>query len=371
MDLKNAKKVHFVGIGGIGISAIARMMLEEGKEVSGSDGSSSVITQSLAELGIKIYQGHQADNLSAETDLVIYTIAIPGDNPELAAARERGIPMLTYPETLGLISADKRTIAIAGTHGKTTTTAMLAQIAVEAKRDPTVIVGSILKGQHSNFIAGASDLLIVEACEYRRSFLNINPTVVVITNIDNDHLDYYKDFADIQEAFKELVRKIPEHGALICNVNDPALEPIVKAAHCQVIDYVAAERAVLQVPGEHNQQNAQAALAAAQFLGIEKQEALAALGRFAGTWRRFEYKGKTSVGALVYTDYGHHPTEVRAALAAAREVVAKTGKGRVLVAFQPHLYSRTKLLFDDFAASFSDVDKVWLADIYGAREEVD
>ncbi len=371
VDLKTIKKVHFIGIGGIGISAIARMMLGEGKEVSGSDGSTSFITEELSKLGITIYLGHEAEHIVSGTDLVIYTIAITPDNPEFQAAEKLGIPRMSYPEILGLISANKYTVAIAGTHGKTTTTAMLSQIALAADKEPTVIVGSILKDKHSNFIAGKSDLFIVEACEYRRSFLNINPMVIIITNIDNDHLDYYKDLADIQSAFKELVQKIPKHGAVICKVNDPALKPVIENIECQVIDYASFEgKITLQVPGEHNQENAKAALAAASVLEIDEQEALRALGTFAGTWRRFEYKGTTATGALVYTDYGHHPTEIKAVLKAARETAVSSG-GRVLTVFQPHLYSRTKLLLEDFSQSFVDADEVWIADIYGAREQVD
>ncbi len=197
VDLKSIKKVHFIGIGGIGVSAIARMMLLEGKEVSGSDQSESLVTEELAKLGAKIFIGQKSENISSETDLIIYTIAIPHDNPERVAGEHLNIPAITYPEALGQISKSKTTVAVAGTHGKTTTTAMIAQIALAAKLEPTVVVGSFMlseDGHKSNFIAGSGNLLIAEACEYKRSFLNLSPKLVVITIIDEDHWDYYKDF---------------------------------------------------------------------------------------------------------------------------------------------------------------------------------
>jgi UDP-N-acetylmuramate--alanine ligase len=373
LDFPEVKKVHFIGIGGIGISAIARMMMLEGKEVSGSDRGASLVTDELAKLGVKIYLEQKAENIPDDTELIIYTIAIPEDNPEFVRAKSLGVPMLTYPEALGLVSSLKYTIAVSGTHGKTTTTAMLAKIFMDANLDPTVVVGSMLIDQHSNLIAGQGKYFITEACEYRRSFLNLNPQAVIITNIDNDHLDYYKDLADIQSAFVSLVEKIPTDGYLVCDMNDPALAPVLAVAKCEVLDYPAYSKTIaslkMKQPGEHIKKDASSAFAIAQALGIEKDSILKSLADFAGTWRRFEYKGKTEKGALVYDDYAHHPTEIKATLAGARQVVGEEKK--MIVAFQPHLYSRTKLLLEEFATAFGDADIVVLPDIYAAREEDD
>lgn len=362
-------KVHFIGIGGIGMSALARMFLAEGARVSGSDQAASAITNTLSTLGVDFTLGQKAENIQADLDLVVYTVALAADNPELARARELGLPLLTYPQLLGQISANKYTIAVAGTHGKTTTTAMLAEIMIAAKLAPTVVVGSLLKSG-TNFVSGTSQYLLTEACEFKRSFLNLQSKILVITNIDNDHLDYYKDLADIQSAFAELVGKLPSDGYLVCDINDERLEPVLLNARCQTIDYrsVTTEALKLKVPGAHNLKNAQAALAVAQVLKIESAGALEALNNFRGTWRRFEYRGELSSGAKLYDDYAHHPAEISATIAAAREV---SRGGRLLVIFQPHLYSRTKLLFDDFAVALASADEVWLLPIYGAREPFD
>ncbi len=363
------ERIHFIGIGGIGISAIARMYLGEGKIVSGSDQSHSPVTTELSKLGATIYEGHRASHLNSNLDLVIHTIAISADNPELQEAKRLGLKILTYPEALGRISAEKYTIAVAGTHGKTTTTAMIAKIFVTAGLDPTVIVGSFLSGLKSNFISGRSKYFITEACEYRRSFLNLSPKVVVITNIDNDHLDYFRDLADIQSAFSELVAKLPPDGYLVCDTSQANLAPIVAQASCRVVDYSTQDISglQLQIPGAHNLTNAQAALVVARAEGLADANASSALNDFQGTWRRFEYRGRTKTGGVIYDDYAHHPTAVRATLVTAREIAS----GKVVVVFQPHLYSRTKLLLDDFAHSFSQADEVLVLPIYAAREALD
>jgi UDP-N-acetylmuramate--alanine ligase len=373
MDINNIKKVHLIGIGGIGMSAVARMLKLDGKEVSGSDRAESLVTEELAKLGIKVFYEQKAENITPDIDLVIYTIAMPEDSPELVRARELGIKCLTYPKMLGIISADKFTIAVAGTHGKTTTTAMIAGVMIEAGLDPTVIVGSLLKPETlqttvigkvfndrrlqqlqtgTNFIAGKSEYFVVEACEYRRSFLNLHPTLAVVTNIDNDHLDYYKDLADIKSAFDQFLAQSKN----------------------KIVDYQSylAKVPELLVPGEHNRLNAAATLAVADFLHIDEEIARQALAKFTGTWRRFEYKGKTATGALVYDDYAHHPTEVEATIQAAREFMKKKDlKGHLIIAFQPHLYSRTKLLQADFARVLAGADEIILAPIYAAREQFD
>lgn len=351
MNFKDIKKVYFIGIGGIGMSAVARMLLGEGKEVVGSDRAESLVTDELEKIGVKVFYKQEADNITPDIDLVIYTIAMTDDSPELVKARELGLECRTYPEMLGLISADKYTIAVAGTHGKTTTTAMIAGVMIEAKLDPTVIVGSLLKSG-TNFVAGKSKYLVVEACEYRRSFLNLHPTLAVVTNIDADHLDYYKDLDDIKNAFAQFLSQ----------------------SENKIVDYqkYLAKVPELLVPGEHNRQNAAVALAVADFLQIDEEVAKQALSKFTGTWRRFEFKGETKNGALVYDDYAHHPTEIKASILGAREFMKKRSlEGKLIVVFQPHLYSRTKLLKDDFAEALALADKAILLPIYAAREPVD
>ncbi|MDO8512511.1 MAG: Mur ligase family protein, partial [bacterium] len=297
------------------------------------------------------------------------------NNSELAQAHKLGVATMSYPEMLGLISKTHYTIAVSGTHGKTTTTGMLAKVFIDAKKDPTVIIGSFLKDFASNFVAGFSDYFIVEACEYKRSFLNIWPTIVVITNIDRDHLDYYKDLPDIQSAFREFVLKIPEGGFLICDTGDESLKPIIKDLKCRVInftEYLKPEnlphKIELQLPGEHNRRNASVALAVADVLRLNQEETFKSLASFAGTWRRFEYKGETKNGIIVYDDYAHHPTEIKATLQGFRE---KFPDKEITIIFQPHLYSRTKLLLNDFAEALKSANKVILAPIYAAREQFD
>ncbi|TSC67787.1 MAG: murC [Parcubacteria group bacterium Gr01-1014_73] len=376
INFKKIKQVYFIGIGGIGISAIARMFLLEGKSVSGSDAAESEVTVELQKLGVKISIGQRAGNIPTDCDLVIYTIAVPPDNPEFAEAKKRGILMMSYSEALGLISKDKYTIAVSGTHGKTTTTAMIAKIMIDAGLDPTVIVGSLIKdaaGNRTNFIAGKSEYLVVEACEYKRSFLNINPKIVVITNIDADHLDYYKDIDGVVKGFSEFAVKAPKDGFVVTDTKDKNIKLALKKVVCQIVDYknlppeAAQPRAgKLQVPGKHNIENAKAALAVAKLLGIDVAIAQSALSGFRGSWRRFEFRGKAKNGALVYDDYGHHPTEILATLAGARELFPK---GKIVVVFQSHLYSRTKDHIKAFGKCFKDADEVVVLPIYPAREK--
>lgn len=351
VDFKAVKKPYFLGIGGIGVSAIARMMMHEGKQVAGSDTANSDLIDELRKAGAEISIGNDLSHIPEDTDLVIYSIAVPHYDPEFfEGIKSKFKNVLSYPQVLSLVSKDKYTIAIAGTHGKTTTTAMVAKILIDAGFDPTVIVGSILNDSHTNFIAGKSKYLVVEACEYKRSFLEINPTVVGITTIDDDHLDYYKDHADIVDAFEAFKAKVPADGAVIETGDTFDLNLRLK------------------IPGDHNRKNATLALAIAEFLGIDRRGATRSLENFSGTWRRFEYKGKTASGALVYDDYGHHPAEIAATLAGARELYPDK---KITLVFQPHLYSRTKFLFDDFVRELAKADSVILAPIYFAREEPD
>lgn len=369
IDLAKIKKVHFVGIGGVGVSAIARMMLLEKKRVSGSDQSSSLIITELEKLGAKVFIGHNADNIADDVDLLVYTPAVTEENLELKKARKLNILTFSYPEILGLISQNKHTIAISGTHGKTTTTAMIGKILVDAKKEPTIIVGSLLKEQGSNFVAGESEYLVVEACEYKRSFLNLESKIAVITNIDDDHLDYYGNLENIKKAFAEFVSKLPKDGYLVCDPNDINLKDVVKKTRSKIIDYSKIKTDFnLKIPGEHNIKNAKVAMSVAEILMIKKEKALNSLNNFSGTWRRFEYKGKSKNGIIVYDDYGHHPTEIKATLSGARELYPKS---KIIVVFQPHLYSRTKSHLVEFGRSFKNADLIIVAPIYEAREKND
>ncbi|KKS04705.1 MAG: UDP-N-acetylmuramate-L-alanine ligase [Candidatus Nomurabacteria bacterium GW2011_GWA2_41_25] len=351
LDLSKIKKIFFVGIGGIGISAIARMMLLESKEVLGSDIGESEIINELKKLGAKIMLGQGAELVPKDVDLIIYSIAVPKYDPNFFKELQNlNIKILSYPQMLGLVTKDKYTIAVSGTHGKTTTTAMIAKILIDAQLDPSVIVGSLLKESKSNLIMGKSDYFIVEACEYERSFLNIKPKLLVITNIEADHLDYYKDINDIKDAFNQLALQSEN------TIRDYTkyLEKVPK----------------LSVPGLHNRMNAAAAYAVADFLGIDESVIKKALINFSGTWRRLEKRGETGEGTVIYDDYAHHPTEIKASLEALRELYP-VGEKKITILFQPHLYSRTKALFDDFTKSFGEADQILLLPIYFAREDKD
>ncbi len=373
------KKIYFLGIGGIGMSALAQYLKHEGREVLGAD-TGFASRENLVDAGILVYEGYNASRIDKEIDAVVYTLATASDNPEFLKAKELKIPLFTYAEMLGKVSEDKKTIAISGTHGKTTTTAMVAKILIDAALEPAVIVGSLFKDptvyqkekRANNFIAGNSNIFVVEACEYRRSFLNLKPHIMVVTNIDMDHLDYYKDLADIESAFVSLVGKMSKGDYLICNKKEQSLQPVIDEADKKnviVLDYSEIiEKFKMLVPGNHNQQNAKAAFLVGKIFGISDEKIRASLAGFAGTWRRFEYRGELENGAKLYDDYGHHPTEIKATLAGARELFPDKN---IIAVFQPHLYSRTKLLFSDFAQSFVDVDKVILAPIYAAREQFD
>ncbi|OHA36002.1 MAG: hypothetical protein A3H73_03375 [Candidatus Taylorbacteria bacterium RIFCSPLOWO2_02_FULL_50_120] len=417
MEMLNFKKIssiHFIGIGGIGISAIARMFLRQAQnkfslvEVRGSDEAESDVTEELRKLGARVFIGQKARNVPAECDLVIYTIAVTPDNPEFAEAKRRGIHMMSYPEALGEIARGKFTIAVSGTHGKTTTTAMIAKIMIEAGLDPTVVIGSFLtrsdlvqqgrtllyrgKGR-TNFIAGEGRYLVAEACEYRRSFLHLSPKILVITNIDADHLDYYNDLDDIESGFRELAAKVPEDGAVICDFSDTRAKRVASTGKGRVIDFGKFLTKVpkLLVPGVHNKKDAAAALAVAELLGVGLASAGKSLAGFSGAARRFEFRGRANNGALVYDDYGHHPTEIEAILQGARELfplnkggavvpeggVVSSRKGgasgglspKIVVVFQPHLYSRTKQHLHGFITVLKEANSVIVLPIYPAREE--
>lgn len=359
-------RVYMIGIGGIGMSGLTQLLKDQGTEVSGSDRETSPVTELLISKGIKVCIGQKAENVPKDTELVIYSEAVWKDNPEREQATELGIRQISYFEGLGEISRGKRTIAVSGTHGKTTTTGMTTRILVDADASPTAIVGSLVKDFGSNYMRGNSDLFVVEACEYKRDFLTLSPHVLVITNIEWDHTDYYKDLADFQSAFKTLIDTVPADGAIVTDATHPNIAPLLAGIAAKVIDYTTEPVYQTRFPGEFNRMNARAAAAAARFIMPELTEGQIrmSLESFEGTWRRFEYKGKTVKGADVYDDYAHHPTAVAATL---KEVKANT-KGKVIVAFHPHLYSRTRDLLPGFASAFTDADHVVIAPIYAARE---
>lgn len=354
------------GVGGIGMSALAQLIALRGEQVSGSDREVSPTTELLESKGITVAIGQKEENVPEDTDLLIYTAAVPENNPERLRASELGIPQVSYFEALGSVSEEKRTVAIAGTHGKTTTTGMLARILKDAGVEPSAVVGSIVQDFGSNYLPGTSDVFVVEACEYQRHFLTLAPEVLVITNIEFDHTDYYHDLADVQAAFRALIQKVPAHGSIVTDVDHPHINPLLEGVRAHVVDYTKEPAYELRAPGVFNQMNARAAAAAARVVapGIDEGTIIAALADFHGTWRRFEYKGTTSTGATVYDDYAHHPTAISETLRALR---GKT-EGRVFVAFHPHLYSRTRDLMDGFARAFGDADEVLIAPIYPARE---
>lgn len=363
------KKVHFIGIGGIGMSALAQYFRDQGTVVTGSDRNSSPVTELLEKRGIVVVIGQKAENVPIDADVVVYSDAVGVENPERVRTEELGIRQLSYFGMLGEVSAGKRVMAIAGTHGKTTTTGMLAKILGDAGVSPTAVVGSLVKDFGSNYVSGASDIFVVEACEYKDHLLELSPQVLVITNLEWDHTDFFSSLAALQETFKKAIEKVPADGAIITNPRDANIAPLLANAKAKVVDYTQEPVYALRLPGEFNQMNARAAAAAARCVSptIADNTICSSLASFQGTWRRFEYKGKTKNGADVYDDYAHHPTAVRETLRALRAKV----QGNIIVAFHPHLYSRTRDLLDEFAVAFSDADQVFIAPIYAAREADD
>ncbi len=371
MKLANAKKIHFIGIGGIGMSALARFFVHEGKEVSGSDRESSIITDKLANLGVELFFEQVAENIKEDIDLIVYTEAMPADHEEMLAARALGVPMMNYFAALGVVANPYYLIAVAGTHGKTTTTAMLADVFEEAGLDPTVIVGSLRSKTGSNFRSGKSKYAIVEACEYKRDFLFLEPDILVITNLELDHVDFYKDLREVQKAFHELALKVPESGYIVTDISDPNIITVLEGVKATVVDSRSQIdlKLALKQPGMHNLLNAAKAKAVAVTLEVEEKVVVEALENFAGTWRRFEYKGDfvNEFGKVpVYDDYGHHPTEIVATISGMRE---KYPDRHLTVVFQSHLYTRTREFFDGFVEALTKADRVIMLPIYRARKE--
>lgn len=343
-------RIHMVGIGGIGMSALAQLYMAQGARITGSDRDESPTVAMLRRKGVAVIVGQKAGNVPADATLVVYSDAVPEQNPERARAQELGIPQMSYFEALGKAAEGKRVVAIAGTHGKTTTTAMLGKILVDAGLDPTVVVGSIVSEWGSNFRLGRSNLFVVEACEYKKHLLVFNPDILVITNVEWDHTDYFKNLEELRAVFDEA----KSNAQVVIEQAQYQAEPVPE----------------LLVPGEFNKDNARAAKAAARAIDPSLSDATInqALAAYKGTWRRFEHKGKTRGGAELYDDYAHHPTAIIKTIAAARE---RFPARPIVVAFHPHLYSRTRDLFGDFAAALATADMAYILPVYAAREEPD
>lgn len=392
LDLSEPKHIHFVGIGGISMSALATILLQRGWHVSGSDLKQSPLTERLRQEGATIHYDHSPSNVNGAC-AVVYTSAIKPDNAELVQAQESGIPIFTRAQLLGDLMAEAKCgIAVAGSHGKTTTTAMIGLILDSAQVEPTVLVGGDLEAIHGNVKVGNGNYLIAEACEYFDNFLALKPSLGVILNIDADHLDYFKDIQQIKHAFRHFAERIPSTGHLVAFYDDPNVRAILPGLSCRVLTYGLQEgadwqavniqlhagrssfdvahqgqivgRIHLQVPGLHNIANAMAAVVVSHLAGLDMQTIAHGFTRYQGTHRRFDLLGKYK-GAAIYDDYAHHPSEIKATLSAARTFDPQ----RVIAVFQPHTYTRTKALMQEFANAFTEADMVLITDIYAAREK--
>ena len=393
INFKQPVHVHFIGIGGISMSGLAEILLKEDFRISGSDNKESALTDHLTNLGATIFYGQKASNIIPGIDVVVYTAAIHDDNEEYQEAVNQGLPMLSRAELLGQLMTNYNTsVAVAGTHGKTTTTSMLSHILLSGEKDPTISVGGILKAIGGNIRVGGPEVFVTEDCEYTNSFLHFFPKIGIILNIDADHLDFFKDLDDIRRSFCKFAGLIPANGTLIINGEIPNLSEITDGLECRIItygndpafDYSAArishdelgeasfdlvrhgetiDRISLSVSGDHNVSNALASIAAADLLDVSLAAMKDGLKDFHGTDRRFEYKGEVH-GITVIDDYAHHPTEINASLTAARNYPHR----EIWCIFQPHTYTRTKMLFQEFVDALSHTDHIILAEIYAARE---
>ena len=385
--------VHFMGIGGISMSGLAEILLNEGFTISGSDANSSNLTKQLEAKGVQIFYGQVASNISNDIDLVVYTAAIREDNEEWQTAKAMGIPMLTRAQLLGQIMDNyAKSIAVSGTHGKTTTTSMISQVLLDCNTDPTITVGGILSAIGGNLRVGNSDVFISEACEYTNSFLNFRPKYSIILNVEAEHLDFFKDLEDVRNSFHKFVMNTQENGVTIINGEIENYEELIEDVPHTVLTYGMDPRfdfyaenitfdehacgmftamkngtkladVHLNVPGMHNVSNALATLALADFMELPLDGVLSGLRKFGGANRRFQYKGKVN-DVTIIDDYAHHPTEIHATLTAAQNYA----HNRLVLVFQPHTYTRTKALFEEFADALKGYDHVILVDIYAARE---
>ena len=388
--------IYFIGIGGISMSGLAEILASRGHQVSGTDVKETAVTKHLQSLGIHINFGHRAENITDDITLVVYTAAIHDDNPELRAAHEKGIRIMDRAHLLGQIMDEYHdSVAVSGTHGKTTTTSMVSEILLAAEKDPTITVGGILPTIGSNLLIGNSPYFVAEACEYFDSFLQFNPFIAIILNVESDHLDYFKTLENIRRSFHAFAQRVPDKGLLVISEKIDHVEELTDGLTCHVETFGLGEKANwraenivheadgrnsfdvyhngaffttihLHIPGEHNITNALAAIGASAFLGAAPEDCVKGLHHYTGTERRFQLKGKKD-GITVIDDYAHHPTEIKAALAAAQNVQHNT----TWCVFQPHTFSRTRFLFDEFGEAFGDADEIIIADIFAARETDD
>ena len=387
------RKCHLIGIGGVSMSPLAEVLSGMGMHVSGSDMNDGENVKHLKDKGIDVVIGHMAESITSDLDFVVRTAAVHDDNPEIIAAHKMGVPVFERTQAWGAIMKDYRNaLCISGTHGKTTTTSMSTHILMAAQRDPTVMIGGTLPLLHAGHRVGAGDTIVMESCEYCNSFLNFYPTVATVLNIEADHLDFFKDVDDIKRSFREFVSHVPENGYVVVNAEDENSMEVVPDLKCKVVTFGLTDKAdvwardivrlgaqsdfdimlgerkfthvSLHVPGLHNVRNALAATASCVCLGVSPLAVKYGLAAFTGAGRRFEFKGKFN-GADVYDDYAHHPGELKALL----DAVEPLGYRRIIVVFQPHTYSRTNALFDDFVEQLHRPDMTILAEIYAAREQ--
>jgi UDP-N-acetylmuramate--alanine ligase len=386
------KKIHFIGIGGISMSGLAAVLLNSGFNVTGSDFKNSPIVEKLKASGADVYIGHRRENIK-DADLVVYTAAIPSDNSELLEAQDRNIALMDRAEFLGeIMKGHKYNVAVTGTHGKTTCTSMLSHVTLAGELDPTILIGGELDIIDGNFRIGNSEYFLTEACEYKRSFLKFFPYVGIILNIDADHLDCYKDIDEIADTFLEFSKLIPSDGYLVGYCDDFRVKEILSKANCNTLSYGFDETAdvtakniifntngcatfdvykdnkslftlTLNVPGKHNILNALASICVSLIFNISSDTIIEGLSKCKSAHKRFEYKGELN-GVTVIDDYAHHPTEIKATLSTAKKI----NHNKIYCIFQPHTYTRTKSLFDEFTECFSDTDELILMDIYAARE---
>ncbi len=393
------QKIHIIGAGGVGLSATGKFLVLKGNQVTGTDIKATELTDEFAATGAVLKIGHAPELISKETDLVIFSSAVPEDDPERARAKELGVRQLSYFEFLGELSKNYTTIVVTGTNGKSTTTAMLGKILIAAGLDPTIFVGTRVPGfEYKNLQVGSSDLLLVEGCEYQANMLHLNPDIIVLTNIEEDHLDFYKDLDHIRNTFQQLVDKLPpEEGLLIRNANDIESMKLtgnrILSYGFEVEAHVAGSNRVVEsgrqsfdlthaheelgmvefvMPGEFNVENALAAITAALKIGVKFETIVKTLKIFGGIWRRFELVGELD-GAPIISDYGHHPTAISDTLKAAKEFYSDRS---ILLCFQPHQHARTIELFDEFVPSFDKADKLIVSEVYDVagrdeeREEI-
>ena len=389
---RKVNKVHFVGIGGIGMSGIAELLINLGFKVSGSDLNDSSIIQNLKVKGASILEGHHAKNIQ-DCEVVVYSSAVPKDNPELLAAHKKNVPIIKRAEMLGELIALKQTsIGVGGTHGKTSTSSMVGALLSKANLDPTLVVGGLVKNLDTNSKLGSGDIIVVEADEYDKSFLQLKPTIAVITNIEQEHMDCYDNLDDLHNSFAQFANSVPFYGALVACLDSTGVQNILPLVKRSVITYGLSSQAeisakkirfnqmkttyslyrnnqkcgevALQVPGKHNVLNSLAATAIGFEMGLDTKTIIAGIGNYGGVRRRFEIKG-IARDVMVVDDYAHHPTEVSATLQAARDGWNR----RIIAVFQPHLFSRTKDFYKEFATAFMDSDVLIVTDVYPAREK--